>query len=328
MEQVIVRIDDRVRLISAVLAATSWPDDEQARHPHGTHAHARGTRRLLSAHTKHPAALVLQALLERNAPLEAIYTYVMQLSWPGLTGAAPPPWAPPTWPRHLLSFYRDTGLEQWWQDEAAVWDRSRQEAARVFNGAAIKQFLQPFVGDFHEALVFVPNVCYPSDIEIGVRVDAELCCITPPRLAWGDNPPWPFDEDPTHVYRAVLTQFGRLMMRAYLYRHQEVVNDIARQPLLLPDSFVKAHPDWEDQFLTLFVTGLVALYLEDAVSQQEAAAYVLMQQKVYGLGFLPGVVSVLRRFLAGRDEGKYPGFIDYLPHFGKHLRVAKTITTL
>ena len=43
---------------------------------------------------------------------------------------------------------------------------------------------------------------------------------------------------------------------------------------------------------------------------------------------LPGVVSVLRRYLEGHAEGRYPELVDYLPNFPKHLRVAKSITTL
>jgi hypothetical protein len=328
IDSVEVLVDDRVRLMSALLAATSWPDDEQTRKPHGTHAHARGTRKLLQVYDKHPAVLIMQALLDRGVPLSEIYGYVLGLSWPGLAGEQPPPWAPPTWPRHLLNLYEKSGLDQWWQDEADVWDKSTREAKKMFNGANLRTFMKPFVGDFEDALHFVPNVCYPSDTEIGISTTSGLYCVVPPRIAWGDNPPWPFDEDAAHVFRAVLMQFGRLLMGRYLEGCPEALKAAKKKKLPVARAFIKLYPTWEDQFLALFGAGLVAIYLEDAVSKQEAQAFVLMEKKAQGLEELPGVVSVLRRYLRGHEEGNYSGFADYLPHFASHLRVAKTITSL
>lgn len=328
MSQVTVRIDDRVRLMSALLSITSWPDDEQARKPHGIHAHARHTRRFLELYHKMPATQVLQALLDRHAPLEAMYTFALQLTWPGLITENPPTWAPPTWARHLGSFYHASELAQWWEDEAHLWEEAQEDSQNMFDEADIKGVLQPFFGQIQEDLVFMPNISYPSDIEIGARVDNELWCIAPPRIAWGDNPPWPFDEDQTHIYRAVLLRIGTMLMHKYLRQNQDVVDEVSKKKLPLSGPFVEAYPAWEDQFTRLFVIGLVALYLEQAVSKQEADAYVLMETKAQGVKILPGVVSVLQRFLQGLEDGTYASFADYLPHFGKHLRVAKTITSL
>ncbi len=330
MSTVDVRIDDRVRLLSALLSVTSWPDDEQARKPHGTHAHARSTRRTLQVHDKHPAALILQALLDRGVTLPEVFAYMVQLEWPGLTGGEERPiWAPPTWARHLLSFYNETGLQEWWEAETEVWKQCRREAEKMFRDVDFNSFMQPFVGDLAAgySLVFMPNVCYPSDTEIGLNVNGELSCIAPPRIAWGDNPPWPFDEDPTHIYRAALTQYGRMLMRSYLQQVPDVVRKASKSKLPVPKTFTTVNKAWEDQFLALLGTGLVAIFLEDVVNPQEAQAYVLMEKKAQGVEVLPGVVSVLRRYLNGYGS-QYQDFADYLPHFGSHLRVAKSITAL
>ncbi len=328
MDQVLVQLDDRVRLMSALLAATSWPDFEQERKPHGTHAHARATRRLVQAHDKHPAVLILQALLDRGLPLEDMFGFVLGLDWPGLQGDHNPTWAPPTWARHLLSFYEKVRLEDWWTQEGDAWSRSVTEAARTLQDAPLSTFLRPFVGEVPDALVFVPNLCYPTDMEIGVAAGNSLYCITPPRVAWGDNPPWPFDEDPAHVLSAALIQYGRLLMGRYLQAHPDALAAAAAHKLPVSPELAAQHPDWEAQFLTLFGAGSVAIYLEDHVSPQEAQAYVLLEKKARGLAELPGVVSVLRRYLSGHAEGNYAEFADYLPYFGKHLRVARTITAL
>lgn len=327
---VIVRIDDRLRLMSAVLAATNWPEQSQKRQPHGTHAHARATRKYLNEHLKHPAVQSLQGLLDQGAPLEAMFTFAMCLGWPGLELQIDvlPGWVPPRWIMELRDFYRVTGLAEWWRTEDAVWTKSLNESRRIFQNTAFKPFLQPFIGEVHEPLVFVPNISYPTEQEIGVRVGNELLCIAAPRLAWGDSPPWPFDEDPAHVYRAALSQFGRLLIIAYLRRHADRLAEAAKNPIPVGDQFAAMYPTWEEQFVALWVGAAVAIYLEDHVSAAEAKAYVLMARKAQGMTILPGTISVLRRYLTEREAGRYHDLLDFLPIFPKQLRVAKRIVTL
>ncbi len=81
---VYVKLDDRIRLIACALAASRYPDDAQQRHRHGTHAHARATRKYLANFSNHPAVRSLQALLDRGAPLEAIFTLARALHFDGM----------------------------------------------------------------------------------------------------------------------------------------------------------------------------------------------------------------------------------------------------
>jgi hypothetical protein len=179
-----------------------------------------------------------------------------------------------------------------------------------------------------EQLVFMPNVSYPSARSVGVRVGGELVSLTPPRIAWGDNPPWPFDEDPGHLYAHALSDYARLLMLSYLRQNADKVAVVAQKPLPVGDDFKQSYPTWGDQFTELFVVGAVALFLEEAISLQEAKSYILIQDKAKGLKILPGVVSVLRRYLSEYSDGKYETFINYLPNFPGHLRVAKSISQL
>jgi hypothetical protein len=313
-----------------VLAATTWPEQSQKRQPHGTHAHARATRKVLSDHLQHPAVRSLQRLLEQDAPLEALFTFAMCLSWPGLELQIDvlPAWVPPRWIMELRDFYHTTNLADWWYQEDAVWHKSLQESQRIFQKIAFKPFLRPFIGEVQEQLVFVPSISYPTDQEIGIRIGHELLCLTAPRRAWGDSPPWPFDEDPAHVYRAALSQFGRLLMTAYLRRHADQMAEISKNAIPVSGTFVADYPTWEEQFTALWTAAAVAIYLEDYVSQAEAKAYVLMARKTQGLTILPGTISVLRRYLNEYAAGRYQDLMDFLPIFPKQLRVAKRIVTL
>ncbi|MBZ0276304.1 MAG: hypothetical protein K8I60_09175 [Anaerolineae bacterium] len=327
-QDVSVKLFDSIRLISAVLAATDWPAKSQERQPHGTHAHARATRKFLEGRKDHPAVQGMQSLLDQGAPLEAMYTFVLHLTWPELAIDSLPRWVPPQWNTHLYDFYQTANLPKFWKDEGALWDSSLTEAQKMFNGVGFKKFLKPFLGDISEDLVFVPNISYPTDQEVGVRFGMQLICIAPPRLAWGDSPPWPFDEDPTHVYRAALSQYGRMLLMTYLRTHADKIAEVAEVPLPVSDQFRSRYPTWQEQFTSLFVAAAVALYLEDAVSTAEANAYVLMERKAHGMVILPGMVSVLRRYLSELESGRYTSLLDFLPVFPKQLRVAKKIVSL
>lgn len=323
-----VQIDDRARLMSAVLAATNWPDTEQTRKRHRAHVHARNTAKRVEEHADHPAVHTLQTLLDQNTPLEAIYTYALNLSWPDMKLEAELPWAPLHWNEQLGDFYVKCKLDEWWKDEKGVWDLADEQLKKIISRADPYEFFKPFVGEVAEQLTLMPNVGYPSDCEIGVRLDSELFCIAPPRIAWGDNEPWPFDEDPAHIFRGVLSEYGRLLMVAYLRQKAEAVAPLAAQPLPIEESFKETHPTWSDQFTELFVSGAVAIFLEETINPQEAKAYILMENKVHGVTILPSVVSVLKRYLQEHNDGRFEQLADFLPNFGKHLRVAKRVISL
>jgi hypothetical protein len=130
------------------------------------------------------------------------------------------------------------------------------------------------------------------------------------------------------MYRSALSQFGRLLMLAYLRANAEKVAPVADTPLPVSDQFRARYPTWQEQFTNLFVAAASALYLETKVSKAESNAYVLMERKTKGMVILPGMVSVMRRYLSEHKNGRYTNLIDFLPVFPKQLRVAAKIVTL
>jgi hypothetical protein len=325
-----VRLDDRIRLMSAVLAATDFPDKSQQRKRHGTHAHARATRKVLADHIDHPAVQATQSLLDQGTPLEALFTLVLLMSWPELNIGTLPRWAPAGYNAHLRDFLVQTRLMEFWQTENAVWEKAYKEAGRVFAKLKIKDFFKPFLGEIREQLVFIPSISYPTDYDIGVRLPSELICVAPPPLAWGDSPPWPYDERTmvTHSYQAAMTVYARMLLLSYLRGNAEQLAEAAKNELPVTDQFKAQHPSWEDQFAALFVMAAVAMYFETHVSDIEYKSYVLMQKKAYGMALLPGTVSVLRRYLQEFSNNKYTNLLEFLPVFPKQLRVAQKIVTL
>jgi hypothetical protein len=326
--QLLVRVDNRIRLMSAVLAVTDWPDRAQQRKGHRAHTHARNTTKFLQPFAQHPAVQGAQKLLNQKAPLEAFFAYALKLSWGDFGVESPPPWVPADWNRALGDFYTQTNLAQLWKQDRVFWEKAEAEASGLLGDVDFYSFLGPFLGPIQEQLVYMPNISYPSDLAVGVRAGGELICIGPPRIAWGDNEPWPFDEDPAHMYSSTLSEYARLLIMAYLRQNASEVEPITQKPLPVDEAFRAANPNWGDQFVQLFVAGCVAMYLEHKINQQEAKSFILMEKKLKGITVLPGVISVLERYLRERAEGKFEAFVEFLPFFPGHLRVANRVSSI
>ena len=250
-KKVQVRIDNRVRLMSAVLAATNFPSTEQ----YQPHNHARMTMRHVMEYAHHPAVKGAQVLLDQGAPLEALYTYALKLSWPELEAVQSPRWVPPKWDQQLRNFYETTDLADIWNNADVDWEKARSESAEILERVSFYDFLRPFVGQVVEQLVFMPNISYPVGRSIGVRIGGEILTICPPRHAWGDSAPWPMSEDPGHILSTTLADYARLLMLSYLRQHAADVAPIAQKPLPVSDTFRQKYPNWGDQFTELFCVG-------------------------------------------------------------------------
>jgi hypothetical protein len=326
---VIVRLDDRVRLLSAVLAATDYPHKAQQRKPHGTHAHARSTQKYVNAHQTHPAVQATQSMLDSGIPLEALFALVMLMSWPQMDIAALPSWAPANYNGMLADFHSTADLSAFWSNEQSAWEKSLSEAQNVFKDVHFRAFFEPFLGAFEGQFHFIPNISYPTDYDVGFQLGADLICIAPPPLAWGESPPWPYDEPTliTHSYRAAMMVYGRILLANYMKLHEAAFKEITQSEIPTPEAFQARYPTWETQFEALFLSAVVAMYLEEHVDEREYKSYMLMEKKVGGMSVLPGTVSVLRRYLQEVGNGRYDNFIEFLPIFPKQLRVAQRMVT-
>lgn len=325
---VVVKLDDRVRLMSALLAATSYPASSQKLKPHGTHPHARATRKYVQAHSGHAAVEATQGLLDQGTPLAALFALTMLMSWPELEIAALPAWAPSRYNKLLLSFYTDADLAGLWRAEDEQWQKALNQSQDVFRNVSFRPFFEPFVEKVEEGLVFIPNISYPTDKDIGFKLGNQLIAICPPPLAWGDSPPWPYNEATmvTQSLRAAIMVYGRELIIPYLREHIDQLAEVMETELPVTDQFRAQYPAWDDQFVALFLSAAVAMYLEDHVDEKEFQSYMLMEKKARGMSILPGTVSVLRRYLQEKDSSsKYSNLIEFLPIFPKQLRVAQKI---
>jgi len=323
-----VRIDNRTRLMSAVLAATTYPDKSQERQKHGTPLHARGTRKTVIDFNSHPAVAGLQVLLDKKIPLDSIFNYGARLSWPDLTGDETPRWVPPRWNEHLKHFYEVTKLGAWWADEDEAWQMPVGHLNEIFGKIDFYAFLEPFFGAIPETLVFIPNISYPTDANIRFRIGGELVVMLPPRKAWGDSAPWPYNNDPVYMYQETLKAYEELLLRAALRQNAATVAILSEKPISVSPKFTSFYPSWPDQLAGLFTAASIAIFLEESTHPLEAKAYVKMQQKVEDIPILPDVIRLLKRYLEDHKNGKYANFAEFLPVFAKNLRIMKTFASL
>lgn len=298
--QLKILVDDRVRLLSAALAATRWPADEQAVHRHRPHAHARQTAERMQPYADHPAVRALQSYLDQGVALHDLYGYALSLSWPHLEPSLPYPLEFDGWNVALADLMLSADLPAWWRESEEPWHAACAQAEAAIGRTDMAELLVAFCGTAPEHLYFVPNITYPSEKQIGALVGDALTCIVPPPVAWGDNEPWPFDDDVAYVLRCAFAEYARVLMSDALL----AAENEASAPLL-----------WDENLLRIFVAGAVAVFLEQAISPREAGAYVLMERRVNGLDALPETVEMLKAFLAGRRAGHYRHFLDYLPRF-------------
>lgn len=325
-----VRIDDRVRLIGALLAMTSYPNDIQKIRPHGTHIHARNTRRTLGDMSDDPAVQQTQQMLDAKTPLETLFTLALNLHPETMESVRPMPgWVPADWAANLKNFYKKAHLSLWFSKEHGIWEKAQHEAERAFSKVMFKPILAEFFDAVPANFVFIPHLLYPSEREVTILLDNELICIAPPPLAWGDNPPWPYD-DPSMLYytlRNALGGFGKLLLDRAIDANPSAIEEAAAQALPVNEQFRNAFPAWRDQFRELFANALTALYLEDYVNEREYRAFVLIEQRMRGMNILPGTVSVMRRFMQERGS-KFQSINDWVRVFPKQLRVAKRLVSL
>jgi hypothetical protein len=235
----------------------------------------------------------------------------------------PPRWVPPHWNEHLKHFYEATDLAKWWTEEEESWNTPVRHLNDILSKVDYYAFLEPFFGLIPETFVIFPNVSFPTDMTVRLRVGGELCVLLPPRKAWGDSPPWPYDNDPVYMYQDTLKAFEELLIGAYLRQYADKLNTLSEKPLPVDEKFIALHPTWADQVTGLFTAATIAIFLEEVVDAREAKAFMQMQQKMEGLTVLPGVVSIIRRYIEDQKSGKYTNFAEYLPTFAKHLRLAK-----
>jgi hypothetical protein len=278
VSDVIVSLDNRVRLVTAVLAASHWPELEQQQTPHAVHPHSKQTAYFVESVARHTAVTLLNQGMANGLSLTDFFTAAVRCSWPDFTPQEPLPasLADGQWVRSLPDFYRQTNLGIFWQAEGQPWQTAYEELAAIFQNSKLPAFLRQLCGEGQAQVIIVPTVVYPLLQPVLAETAVALYMILPPAKAWGESAPWPFGEDP-----------GWVIAQSCFYLVQHFLADTLAQ--------------MDETHRGLLTYSAVTLCLEEEFDEAEAMTYLVQKKKEQNLPKLPMAVELLRDYLAERD---------------------------
>ena len=82
MFKIDISLDDRARLVTAVLAASHWPELEQQQTPHAVHPHSKRTGYHVESAKTHTAVTQLNQGLANGISLSDYFAAALRCSWP------------------------------------------------------------------------------------------------------------------------------------------------------------------------------------------------------------------------------------------------------
>lgn len=279
MADIKVKVDDRARLVTAVLAASTWPDEEQAQLTHAVHPHAKQTRHFVSNFAKHPAVIGMNQAWLNGVELDSMFSAAARCQWPSFI-TTPRETLPrvlqiESWTQSLAKFAQDTNIANlFWPQHQAIWDAATAEMRTIFQNNHLLTFIEQVKGTpISQTVQVMPNLVYPALRAVLATSNQTLYLLIPPPKAVGESPPWPYSEDPGWVI-------------AFATRK------------LLRHIFAEELHDLEDEQEQMFIHAAAVLALEHTLDEFEGQAYLLRHKKEDNLPGLPDLVEKLRAYIA------------------------------
>lgn len=279
MSKLVVRVDERVRLVAAALAGSDWPAREQKKHgAHAVHPQAKATRHFLLARAEHPAVTAANRYLSQGASPAELFAVAVRSTWPDFRPLAPLPERLQGWPAQLAAFQAEAAPgPSFWASNKAPWEEAVADLQQIFTKAGLPPYLEQLLRrPLAARVVIVPNLIYPALETVAVAAEGAYTLIIPPPKAVGESPPWPYRDE------------GEGVLAAACYHLLS---------LTLVQTLATLSPAQE----TRFRHAATALFLEHAVDET-AASFYLMRRKRAGVRGLPEAMTALRLFLNGSPE--------------------------
>ena len=300
MSTLTVLTDPRLRNLSALLAATDWPDQEQRPLPRGVHPQATMLRKHVSPYRAHAAARYLQAALETEGSLPKLFARVLN-DEAEITG-------------HLRAFGGAAALGAFWSGHDSGWAQAVSEVEAHVRPLNFDSFLSELFDLLPTDLIIHPNIAYPTKHSFGVLVDNKAYSIMPPRKAVGESKPWPFGDDRDYVIRLAIHDFVQAQLFDLLDRQPKLIR-VGENNDLLPAAFRAEFPTWNKQVVELFAYAAQIIFL-NRLDDGAGDALAVFERRTRQLTILPGSVDEVTNYIAGKGLAqRYVSLEVYLPHF-------------
>lgn len=276
MSELVVTIDERARLVTAVLAVSHWPGQEQAQLTHAVHPHAKQTRQFLAPFASHAAVLRTNEMLAAGVPLGTLFAAALRASWPDFVPQeALPEGIPASCLVELADFARQTAVaSHYWPQHNALWQEALNDLNGIFDARLLPDFIAHATGQpLRQTIHVLPNLLYPCLSSVLAETGVALYLLPPLPKAVGESPPWPYREGPDVTLAEAATQ---------LLTHT------------LQDALATTGPDQRQ----LLLHAAITLFLEEALGEADAISYLVRIKRQFRLPSLPLVVEQLRQALA------------------------------
>lgn len=272
MASLSITIDERLRLVTAVLAASSWPAEEQAQLTHAVHPQAKQVRHFVQPFASHPAVNGANEALLNGVPLTDLFSAALGCTWPDFTPTADLPHVLKIndWVQSLADFARESSIETlFWGPQTAVWQEAAAALQTIFTEDRLLTALGQLGVVADTAVLLMPNLVFPALSPVVATAHGTLALLLAPPKAVGESPPWPFDEDPGWVVATAAEQLA---------------------PPLLAADLAQFSADQQAMATHLAAAHCLAALLDD----YEAQAYLLRAKKANHLPQLPALFAQLQ----------------------------------
>lgn len=272
MSTLAITIDERLRLVTAVLAASNWPAEEQAQLTHAVHPQAKQVRHFVQPFASHPAVSGANEALLNGVPLADLFSAALGCTWPDFIPTADLPHVLKIndWVQALADFARETSIVTLFgAAHTAVWQEAQAALEAIFAKGDLLAALGQLGKVADTAVLLMPNLVFPALTPVVATANNTLALLLPPPKAVGESPPWPFDEDPGWVVAAVAEQLA---------------------PHLLAADQAQFSADQQAIAMHLAAAHCLATLLDD----YEAQAYLLRAKKAHHLPQLPALFAQLQ----------------------------------
>jgi hypothetical protein len=273
VSNVTVKLDNRMRLCGAILAATDWPEMEQARETHAVHYQAKVTRQYMSQFAHKPAVTRLNQMLRADMPIYKPFAVLARCNWPDITPEErlPTTFADGLWLYEAGKLAAEANLpEKLWGPNAADWDGATAQLATIFENTPLAEFIGRLRGrPLEREIIIYPNLLYPALEPVVTQTQTNYGLILPPPKAVGESPPWPYDEGVDWVLATTCQNLVGYIMREELKKKVPVEQ-------------------------TLFLHAASVLFLEETLGEATAMGYMALAKRQFKLPDLPLAVEKLR----------------------------------
>lgn len=268
-----IKIDERLRLVTAVLAASNWPADEQNQLTHAVHPQAKQVHQFVQPFSTHPAVNGANEAMLNGVALADLFSAALRCTWPDFTPTTELPHVLKIkgWVQSLADFARDTAVvTKFWSQHTAVWNEAQTALETIFAGDGLLASLAQLQGaKLETAVTLMPNLVFPALSPVVATNEGALTLLLPPPKAVGESPPWPFDEDPGWVVANVCQQLVPHLLAAELAKLDDAQRPVA-------------------------IHAAVAHCLGQLLDDFEAQAYLLRAKRAHNLPQLPTLFARLQ----------------------------------